>query len=83
MLPKKSLELGARDVGLLLELGLGLEVGLDTPGSLKTLAAGFGLNSIALTLSLADAAEVGVRTVLDACELGTGAALLEGRPEGF
>ncbi len=81
--PKKSLGLGARDVGLTFELGLELEVGLDNPGSWKTFAVGFGLNSCAFTLSLMEAAEVGVRTVLDACELGTGAALNEGRLGGF
>ena len=67
LVPKKSLGLGARDTGLALALDLGLEAALGCPVGLKVLAAGLGLN----TLNLAEAAEVGVRTVLDACELGT------------
>ena len=78
LVPKKSLGLGARDTGLALALDLGLEVALGSPVGLNVLAAGLGLN----TLNLAEAAEVGVRTVLDACELGTGAALTMGL-EGF
>ena len=62
LLPKKSLGLGARDKGLALALDLGLEEALGSPVGLKVLAAGLGLN----TLNLAEAAEVGVRTVLDA-----------------
>ena len=46
---------------------LGLEAALVIPVGLNVLAAGLGLN----TLNLAEAADVGVRTVLDACELGT------------
>ncbi len=67
LVPKKSLGLGARDTGLALAVDLGLEVALGSPVGLNVLAAGLGLN----TLNLAEAAEVGVRTVLDACELGT------------
>ena len=74
LVPKKSLGLGARDIGLALALDLGLEAALGSPVGLNVLAAGLGLN----TLNLAEAAEVGVRTVLDACELGTGAALTIG-----
>lgn len=66
LLPKKSLGLGARDTGLALALDLGLDPALGCPVGLNVLAAGLGLN----TLNLAEAAEVGVRTVLDACELG-------------
>lgn len=67
LVPKKSLGLGARDNGLALALDLGLEAALGSPVGLNVLAAGLGLK----TLNLAEAAEVGVRTVLDACELGT------------
>ena len=67
LVPKKSLGLGARDMGRALALDLGLEAALGSPVGLNVLAAGLGLN----TLNLAEAAEVGVRTVLDACELGT------------
>lgn len=75
LLPKKSPGVGALDVGLILELVPGLGAGLEAPANLKTLAVGLGLNSIALTFSRADTAEVGVRTVLDACELGIGRLL--------
>ena len=67
LVPKKSLGLGARDIGLAFALDLGLEAALGSPVGLNVLAAGLGLN----TLNLAEAAEVGVRTVLDVCELGT------------
>ena len=67
LLPKKSLGLGARDKGPALALDLGLEAALGCPVGLKVLAAGLGLK----TWNLAEAAEVGVRTVLDACEFGT------------
>lgn len=67
LVPKKSLGLGARDIGLAFAFDLGLEAALGSPVGLNVLAAGLGLN----TLNLAEAAEVGVRTVLDACELGT------------
>ena len=65
LVPKKSLGLGARDAGLALALDLGLEAVLGCPVGLNVLAAGLGLNA----LNLAEAAEVGVRTVLDVCEL--------------
>lgn len=69
LFPKKAVGLGARDVGRTLGVDLGLEVALGFPVGLKELAAGFGLNSEALTLNLAEeAAEVGVRTLLDPCE---------------
>ena len=66
LVPKNSLGLGARDMGLA-AFDLGLEAALGSPVGLNVLAAGLGLN----TLNLAEAADVGVRTVLDACELGT------------
>ena len=78
--PKKSLGLGCRDAGLTLTADRGLEVVLGAVG-LKVFAAGLGLKSRALTLNLADTADVGVRTVLDACELGT--AFAEGLLGGF
>lgn len=64
LVPKKSLGLEARDIGLGLALDLRLEAALGSPVGLNVLAAGLGLN----TLNLVEAAEVGVRTVLDACE---------------
>ncbi len=78
LVPKKSLGLGARDIGLAFALDLGLEAALGNPVGLKVLAAGLGLK----TLNLAEAADVGVRTVLDACELGTWVGLTAGL-EGF
>ena len=83
LLPKKSLGLGARDKGLTFEPERGLELTLGAPGGLKVLALGFGLNSIALTLNLAEVVEVGVRTVLDAWEPTIGAALIDGRLDDF
>ncbi len=83
MFPKKSLGLGARGTGLTLLLDLGLDVELGTSIGLKVLAAGLGLKSLALALNLVETAEVGVRTVLDACELGTGPAFIEGLLGGF
>lgn len=83
LFPKKSLGLGALDEGLALALDLGLDVALGAPVGLKELAAGLGLKSLALTLNFVEAAEVGVRTVLEACELGTGPAFTEGLLGGF
>ena len=71
MLLKNSLGLEAREVVLVLTLGFGLEAALACPVGMKELAAGFGTNSIALTLNLPDVADVGVRIVLDVCELDT------------
>lgn len=69
LFPKKTLGLGARDDGRALGVDLGLEPALGFPVGLKELAAGLGLNSEALTLNLAEeAAEVGVRTLLDPCD---------------
>ena len=68
MLPKKSLGLEARDDGR--AFAMGLEIGLGSVG-LNELAAGLGLKSRALTLNFVETAEVGVRTVLEFCELGT------------
>ena len=53
------------------DIDLGLEAVLGSAVGLKELAAGFGLNSIALTLNFAETAEVGVRTLLEVWELGT------------
>ncbi len=64
-------------------LDLGLEVALGASVGLKVLAAGLGLKSLALTLNLVETADVGVRTVLDACELGIGPAFIEGLLGGF
>ena len=64
-------------------MDLGLDVVLGTPVGLNEFAAGFGLNSCALTLNFAEAAEVGVRTLLDACELETGGGLAVGRAVPF
>jgi len=72
-----------RDTGRTLTLDLGLEVVLGAAVGLKVFAAGFGLKSLALTLNLEETADVGVRTVLDACELGTGPAFTEGLLGGF
>lgn len=71
LLPKNSLGLGARDTGRALCEDLGLDVLLGTAVGLKEFAAGFGLN-------LAETAEVGVRTLLEVCELEIGPELLEG-----
>ena len=48
----------ARDSGLTKP-----DAAFDAPG-VKVLAAGFGLNSIALTLNFVDAEDVGVKTLL-------------------
>ena len=66
LVPKKSLGLGARDIGLGLAFDLGLEAALGSPVGLNVLAAGLGLNM----LNLVEVVEVGVRIVLDVCELG-------------
>jgi len=67
-----------------LVFAFGLEEVLGCPGGIvKALAAGFGMNSFALTLNRADTADVGVRTVLDACELGTPATLAPDLLGGF
>lgn len=68
LFPKKTAGLGARELGRTLGVDLGLEVALGFPVGLKEFAAGFGLNSEAFTLNLAEAAEVGVWTLLDLCE---------------
>lgn len=70
LLPKKSLGVASRDAGLAFALDLGLDAALGAVG-LNVLAAGLGLNSWALTLNFAEVVEVGVRTVEEACELGT------------
>lgn len=64
-------------------MDLGLDVVLGPPVGLNEFAAGFGLNSFALTLNFAEAAEVGVRTLLDAWELETGGGLIVGRAVPF
>ena len=71
LFPKNSLGLWTRDAGRTLDVDLGLDVLLGAPVGLKEFAAGFGLN-------LAETAEVGVRALLEACELEIGAGLAEG-----
>ena len=69
-LPKNIDGLGARDTDCVIAPETGLEVALGSVVGLKELAAGFGLNSMALTLNLADVAEVGLRTSLGFWGLG-------------
>lgn len=77
LFPKKADGLGARDAGRAFAVDLGLEFALGFPTGLKVLAAGLGLNSEALTLNcFAEAAEVGVRTLLEFCETDVGAAVM-------
>lgn len=77
LFPKKADGLGARDAGRAFGVDLGLEVALGFPTGLKVLAAGLGLNSEALTLNcFAEAAEVGVRTLLEFCEADVGAGVI-------
>ena len=83
LFPKKSLGLGSREAGLTLTPDLGLDAVLGAPVGLKVFAAGLGLKSRALTLNLVDTADVGVRTVLDVWELGTGPAFIDGLLGGF
>ena len=83
MVPKNSLGLDAREAVLGLGLGFGLEAVLVCPVGMKVLAAGFGTNSMALTLNLPEVAEVGVRIVLDVCELETRAAFVLDLLGGF
>ena len=78
--PKKALGLEGRR-GLLLPRELAAPAG-DSVGW-KALAAGLGLNSMALTLKFFTVADVGVRTVLDACELGTAGGFPVGLPGCF
>jgi hypothetical protein len=78
LFPKNALGLVARDKDLAFGVDLGLEVVLAPVGR-NEFAAGFGLNSFALTLNLADAADVGVRALLDGWELVIGGAT-EGLP---
>lgn len=63
--PKKTEGVGARDKGRALGVDLGLGALAGSPVGLNVLAAGFGRNSVALTLNFAEAAEVGVRTLLE------------------
>lgn len=55
LLPKKADGLVARDTDRPRELDCGL---IDAPG-VKVLAAGFGLNSVALTLNFVEVADAG------------------------
>ena len=73
--PKNADGLGAREIGRVLLLERGLEVALGLPVGLKEFAAGFGLNSMAFTLNLADAEEVGLSTLPDLCGLEAKGAL--------
>ena len=77
--PKNVEGLGARDTGRVFTLDdLGLDATLGSTVGLKELAAGFGLNSKALTLNLADSAEVGLRTPFVFCGLVVELAWVEG-----
>ena len=67
--PKNTEGLGARDTERVSAPDLGDDASLGSVTGLKVLAAGFGLNSIALTLNFADTAEVGLRTPLAFCGL--------------
>lgn len=80
LLPKKALGLEGRRAARELVLALGLAVAAGGPVGWNVLAAGFGLNSIALTLK---AAEVGVRTALEVRELGTALGSTVGLLGGF
>lgn len=82
-LPKNSFGLEACEVDLTLVLALGLEEPLGWLVGMKVFAAGFGTNSLALTLNLPDVADVGVRIALEVWELLTLGALVLGLLGGF
>ena len=65
LFPKKAEGLARRDVGLTLAADLGLDLALEASFGLNETAAGFGLNSMALTLNLEDVADRGVGAPLD------------------
>ena len=77
--PKKAEGVGARETERVLTPVLGLDAVLGSAPGLKALAAGFGLNSIALTLNLADVADVGLRMPFIACGLETPLPGTDGR----
>jgi hypothetical protein len=83
LLPKKSAGVGSPDKGLAMAFDLGLEAALVAPVGLKVFAAGLGLKSGALTLNLAETADVGVRTALGGFEPGIGVAFTDGLLGGF
>lgn len=60
MAPKKIDGLGARETDRVLGPDFGLADMTDAPPGVNVLAAGFGLNSSALTLNFVETAEVGV-----------------------
>lgn len=62
--PKKTDGLGARETDRVLGPDLGLADITDAPPGVKELAAGFGLNSSALTLNLVETADEGVCDVV-------------------
>ena len=69
--PKNAEGVGARETDRVLTPVLGLDAVLGSTPGLKALAAGFGLNSIAFTLNLADVADDGLRMPFIACGLET------------
>ena len=69
--PKNAEGVGARETERVLAPVLGLDAVLGFTPGLKAFAAGFGLNSIAFTLNLADVAEAGLLMPFTACGLET------------